>query len=252
MFSIFKSNRKVKVSFSDFSQQDMHSHLLPGIDDGAVDVETALSLINGMKQTGIRHFIGTPHIMSDVHKNDRRTITAAYLALKEKFEEHVPEGTLSFAAEYMIDDGFINHLISKDMLTLYDNKLLVETPFYKEPIDIEEVLFQIETSGYSALLAHPERYHYVDEKLKVFDKYLDRGMDLQLNMLSLSGYYGSREKEVAEKILNAGLYRFIGTDLHHERHLKRLETMILDKKIIKKIEQTDWKNDQITVFHRAS
>lgn len=252
MFSFFRSNRKVKVSFSDFFQQDMHSHILPGIDDGAADTDISLGLINGMKQTGIKHFIGTPHIMSDVHKNDRQTITAAYGTLKEKFQALIPGGTLSFAAEYMIDDGFINHLRSKDLLTIYDNKILIETPFYKEPIDIEEVLFEIETSGYNAILAHPERYHYVDEKLKVFDKYLDRGMDLQLNILSLSGYYGSREKEVAEKILNAGLYRFSGTDLHHERHLKRLETMILDKKVIKKIEQTNWKNDQITSFHKAS
>ncbi len=249
MFSIFKSSKRIRVNFSDFLQQDMHSHILPGIDDGAPDLETSISLIKGMQNAGVKHFLGTPHIMSDIHRNNRQTITASYNQLKHKLEELNLDVKVTFAAEYMIDDGFVGHLQTKDLLTIFENKILIETPFYREPLDIEDVLFQIETSGYNAILAHPERYHFADEKLKVFDKYLDRGIDLQLNILSLSGYYGSREKEIATKILDAGLYTFVGTDLHHERHLNRISTMILDKKVIKKIEDTNWQNCKIAAFH---
>lgn len=250
MFSIFKSSKRIEVNFSDFLEQDMHSHILPGIDDGALDLETSIALIKGMQKAGIKFFLGTPHIMSDIHRNNRQTITSAFEILKTRIQELNLDIKLNFGAEYMIDDGFPNLIASKDMLTIFDNYILIETPFYKEPLDIEEVLFQIETNGYNAILAHPERYHYVDDNLKVFEKYLDRGMTLQLNILALSGYYGSREKEIANKMLDAGYYSFTGTDLHHERHLNRISSMVLDKKVIQKIEQTNWQNHKISKFYQ--
>lgn len=245
MFSIFKKSKKVSVQIGDIVQQDMHSHILPGIDDGAPDVDTAVSLIRGMMNCGIRKFMGTPHIMAELHKNDRNTITQAYERLKAGLAAQHMDVELSYAAEYMIDENFMNVLKAGNLLTVTDNRILIETPFFAEPFDIEEVLFQIEAAGYSAILAHPERYHYVDDQLSVFTKYLDRGIALQLNVLSLSGYYGSKEKEVAEKMLNEGIYSYIGTDLHHERHLKRLGYMQVDQKILKKLEQTSWMNAQI-------
>jgi tyrosine-protein phosphatase YwqE len=242
MLSIFKKNKKVSIDIGSFVTQDMHSHILPGIDDGAPDVDTAVSLIKGMMACGIKKFMGTPHIMSELHKNDRTTITQAYDRLKEGLALAGIDISLSYAAEYMIDENFLNVLKEGNLLTVTENKILIETPFYSEPFDIEEVLFNIEAAGYKAILAHPERYHYVDDKLAVFTKYLDRGVGLQLNLLSLSGYYGSKEKEVAEKMLQEGMYSFIGTDLHHERHLKRLSFMQLDQKIVKRLEQTNWQN----------
>lgn len=245
MFSIFKKNKKVSIHIGSIVTQDMHSHILPGIDDGAPDVETSISLIKGMMACGIRKFMGTPHIMSELHKNDRNTITQAYDQLKEALALSGIDIPLSYAAEYMIDENFLNLLKEGNLLTVSENKILIETPFYAEPFDIEDVLFSIEAAGYKAILAHPERYHYVDDKLSVFNKYLDRGVELQLNALSLSGYYGSKEKEVAEKMLQEGIYTYIGTDLHHERHLKRLSYMQLDQKIVKRLEQTDWQNVNI-------
>lgn len=248
MFSIFKKNKKINVDFSAFLNQDMHSHILPGIDDGSPDTDTSIVLIRGMMDAGIKNFIGTPHIMADIHRNTRATITDAYNRLQQALTENNMDVNVKFAAEYMIDEGFSNHLKQGDLLTIFDNKILIETPFYHEPLDIEEVLFNIETAGYKAILAHPERYHFIDEKLKVLDKYLDRDIALQLNILSLSGYYGSREKEIANKLLDAGLYRFVGSDLHHNRHLNRIATMILDRKVVDKLENLAWENQQITNF----
>lgn len=248
MFSIFKKNKKINVDFAAFLSQDMHSHILPGIDDGSPDTDTSIALIRGMMNTGIKNFIGTPHIMADIHRNTRATITDAYSRLQQALTESNMDVNVKFAAEYMIDEGFADHLKQGDLLTIFDNKILIETPFYHEPLDIEEVLFNIETAGYKAILAHPERYHFIDEKLKVLDKYLDRDIALQLNILSLSGYYGSREKEIANKLLDAGLYRFVGSDLHHNRHLNRIATMILDRKVVDKLEKLAWENQQITNF----
>jgi protein-tyrosine phosphatase len=245
MFSIFKSKAKIPVNLSTFFTQDMHSHILPGIDDGAPDVATSLSLIKGMQHAGIKQFFGTPHIMAELHRNTKNTIEQAYQALKSALAQEGIDIPLHYAAEYMLDEGFLHHL-NGGLLTLYNNYVLIETPFYQEPIDIEDVLFKMETAGYKGILAHPERYHYIDEKLKVLDKYIDRGFKLQLNFLALSGYYGPKERDVANKILDAGLYSFVGTDLHHERHLSRLSNMVLDKKVIKKIEKYDWKNTEIT------
>lgn len=248
MFSIFKKNKKINVDFAAFLSQDMHSHILPGIDDGSPDTDTSITLIRGMMSAGIKNFIGTPHIMADIHRNTRASITDAYHKLQQALTDHNMDVNVKFAAEYMIDEGFSDHLKQGDLLTIFDNRILIETPFYHEPLDIEEVLFNIETAGYKAILAHPERYHFIDEKLKVLDKYLDRDIALQLNILSLSGYYGSREKEIANKLLDAGLYRFVGSDLHHNRHLNRIKTMILDRKVVDKLEKLAWENQQITNF----
>lgn len=248
MFSIFKKNKKINVNFAAFLGQDMHSHILPGIDDGAPDTDTSIALIQGMLAAGIKNFMGTPHIMADIHRNTRETITAAYDKLQKALIANNMNINVKFAAEYMIDEGFPDHLKAGNLLTVFDNKILVETPFYHEPMDIEDILFQIETAGYKAILAHPERYHFIDDKLKVLDKYLDRDIALQLNILSLSGYYGSREKEVANRLLDAGLYRFVGSDLHHSRHLNRITTMVLDRKVVDKLEKLAWENQQITDF----
>ncbi|HRP89639.1 MAG TPA: hypothetical protein PKX92_06325 [Edaphocola sp.] len=245
MFDFFKTKSKIKVNFKDFFAQDMHSHILPGLDDGSPDVDTSIELINGMRQCGITHFMGTPHIMSDIHKNNRTTITNAYLKLQETLVIQNINVEVHYAAEYMMDDGFIQHIEADNLLTVFDNYVLIETPFYTEPMEIDNLLFELESKGYKGILAHPERYHYVDDHLKVFEKYLNRDFPLQLNILSLSGYYGSREKEIAEKLLEADLYSFIGTDLHHERHLKRLDSMVLNKKTIRLLEQTNWMNNLV-------
>lgn len=226
----------------------MHSHILPGIDDGAPDTDTSITLIKGMMNAGIRNFMGTPHIMADIHRNNRETITNAYNKLQQALTANDVDVTVKFAAEYMIDEGFQDHLQAGNLLTVFDNKILIETPFYHEPIDIANILFQIDTAGYKAILAHPERYHFIDDKLKVLDKYLDRDIALQLNILSLSGYYGSKEKEVATRLLDAGMYRFVGSDLHHSRHLNRITTMVLDRKVVDKLEKLAWENQQITNF----
>ncbi|HLU16901.1 MAG TPA: CpsB/CapC family capsule biosynthesis tyrosine phosphatase [Edaphocola sp.] len=250
MFSFFsRKNKKIKVNIGEFLRQDMHSHIIPGLDDGAPDIETAISLIRGMHEAGISCFMGTPHIMEELYHNNKETIAPAYEALKQGLKEAQLNVQVNYAAEYMVDEGFLAHLRTKRLLTLYDNWVLIETPFYTEPIDMEEVLFQIETAGYKAILAHPERYHYVDDRFKVFEKYIHRGMKLQLNVLSLTGYYGLKEREVANRLLEAGYYQYIGTDLHHERHLNRLSHIELEKKTIQLMEKNNWENHLITEWH---
>ena len=243
MFSFF--NKTKKINIGEIVINDMHSHILPGIDDGAVDLDTSIALLNGMIESGFKTFTGTPHIMAELHKNDRNTIETAHNGLTEKLKHINFHHKIRYAAEYMVDEQFPELLKNGDMLPIFGNTLLIETPYYHEPLEMQEILFEIETAGYKAILAHPERYHYMDNQLKVLQKYIDRGFDLQVNILSLTGYYGPKEKEMAERLLEAGIVQYLGSDIHHERHMKRILNFETNKNIAKILENTQWKNHDL-------
>lgn len=212
-----------------FLGTDMHSHLLPGIDDGAQTIEDSLRLIRSLMAMGYTNFITTPHIKSDIYPNTTVTIQNALRELQQALAANNINVPIQAAAEYYIDDRFFDIMDSEGLLTLHKNEVLVEFSFVFEPVRLNDTIFRIQTKGYNPVFAHPERYPFFQHKPEVFQQMKDRGCLLQLNTLSLTGYYGKSVKETAERILQERLYDYCGTDLHHEKHVEGLQKFAASK-----------------------
>jgi protein-tyrosine phosphatase len=224
MFNFFKKNTASPVQHLPVTV-DMHSHILPGIDDGSPDVDTSVLLVKGLYDLGIRTCIATPHIIGDLYRNTDETIEPALAKLQQACRAAALPMQIKAAAEYMLDDYFMELLQSQQPLrTLHKNLLLTELPYTSEPVNLQEMVFHIITGGYQPVLAHPERYFYMHNHYEAYKKLKDMGFILQVNLLSLTGYYGSPVARAARYILAEGLAGLAGTDLHHSRHLNAFKT----------------------------
>lgn len=221
MFNLFKK-RVEAVPFSDKLpvSLDIHSHILPGIDDGSPDIETSVELIRGLYNLGIRRSIATPHIIGDMYRNTPEIINNALEKVKHACKKAKIDIQLSAAAEYMIDDYFLALLKSKTpLLTLHKNILLTEISYATPPVNLGAIASNIIAEGYRPILAHPERYFFYHRNFDQYYRLREMGFILQVNLLSLTGYYGSGAKKAARFILEKELAPLVGTDLHHHYHL---------------------------------
>lgn len=217
-------------------RQDMHSHLLPGLDDGAKHMDDSLSLIRQLGELGYTKLITTPHIMSGIYHNDADTILPALDKLRIAVEQAGINMELDAAAEYLMDDYFESLLADRvPLLTINGQYVLVEFPFIALPMNYKTVFFNLKMAGYEPILAHPERYMYLHDNLEFFQELQETGVHLQVNILSLYGYYGSRIQKMALQLLNAGLVQFTGTDVHHQRHMNVLAGKPLDRSLRTKL-----------------
>ncbi|WP_185154593.1 tyrosine-protein phosphatase [Flavilitoribacter nigricans] len=238
--SILKKRKPLR-SF-EFLHTDIHSHLIPGIDDGAPDVVTSVALIKGLRNLGFKKLITTPHIMADLYPNTPAIIREGLDKVRTALEAENVDIEIDAAAEYLLDEGFAEKLEAGNLLTLNENLLLVEMSFISPPPNLEQLLFNLQTKGYRPIMAHPERYGYYNGDLSQYKRLKERGCLLQLNLLSLSGYYGPAVRRTAIKMLKAGLFDLVGTDLHHERHLKMLQELLLDSRVGELICGGNWLN----------
>ncbi len=238
-FNKEKKKRKEKVNFDigAYLQVDIHSHLLPGIDDGAEDVNASLTLINGLVEKGFNKIITSPHVMADIHKNTPETISAAFSQLQPSIENGKISVPFSYGAEYLLDEMFLDKLKNKEVLPLFDNYLLVETPFLYLPLNLEQYIFEIQAAGFIPIIAHPERYLYMFNQQDWYFKLKKLGCSLQMNLLAITGYYGKMEKDIAKFLLENNLYEFFGSDMHHGRHLRRLQEFEIDVDIAKLLDK---------------
>ncbi len=222
MLSIFKKKHTETVDLGELGA-DMHSHLLPGIDDGAADIESSLRLIRGLQDLGFQRFVTTPHVMWDVYRNNADTINDAFQSLQSRMNADRLQVALKPAAEYFLDDHF-DQLLEDNvpLLTIKDNWVLVEFSFVTPPINFKEKLFNLQIKGYQPVLAHPERYNYFSRQKEVYDELITAGCFFQLNILSLTGYYGKGPLDLAKHLIKKKSISLLGTDLHHERHLNAL------------------------------
>ncbi|QQT27820.1 tyrosine-protein phosphatase [Sphingobacterium spiritivorum] len=202
-----------------FMEVDMHNHLLPGIDDGSKSVEQSVKLIEGLQELGLNKFICTPHIMDGVYANTKDTIDAAYQKLKSTLVSRESKVELNFAAEHMIDQGLDVIIADNKLCGMPNDYVLIEMSYLAESKSLFRTIMDIQAMGYKPILAHPERYNYYHQNFKIFKQIKDAGCALQLNLLSVSRYYGSNVKTTALTLIKSGLYDFIGTDIHHEKHL---------------------------------
>jgi tyrosine-protein phosphatase YwqE len=221
MFSIFKKSSPVNLDLSSLGT-DMHAHFLPGIDDGAPDTGASLTLLKGLIEMGFQHVIPTPHIYADLYPNTRSSIQQAVESLNKALQAAQWSAPIrSAAAEYLLDPTVIGRLERKEaLLTVSGKKVLVEFSFTSLPLSWKEDLFQLQIAGYEPILAHPERYLYLDGNRNIFHTVADMGIAMQVNLLSFTGYYHKTATVLAEYLLKQGLISYLGTDIHHERHLQ--------------------------------
>lgn len=202
---------------------DIHSHILPGIDDGSPDIATSLQLVQGIYSLGIRKTVATPHIISDLYRNTPATINAALSKLKIACAEAKIDIAIQAAAEYMLDDHFLQLLRdTSPLLTIHKNLILTEQSFATETDNLHRIAFEMITAGYRPIMAHPERYHFYHQNYDAYSRLKDMGFLLQLNLLSLTGYYGKPVARAAKYLMANKLIDIVGTDMHHERHLEML------------------------------
>lgn len=226
-------SRNKKINITDFFASnfvDIHSHLLPGIDDGAKDLEDSISLIKTMRSYGIKNFITTPHVLGDVYPNSSETIQSKLTEVQQELKSQgIDDVEISAAAEYMLDEQFTELLKQDDILTLKDNFILVEMSYFSAPLNVFELLFEIQLKGYKPILAHPERYNFYHNDFESYYKLKKAGCLFQLNFLSLTEQYGKNVQKISQKLLKLGMYDFVGTDTHHSRHLKLLSVLATEK-----------------------
>jgi len=208
---------------------DIHSHLIPRIDDGAKDIERSIELISSLKNMGYTKLITTPHI-SDMFPNSSETILNGYRALRAKLKEQKINIELEVAAEYYADETFEKLLKKRDILTFGgENKyLLFELSYFTKPKNLESLIQEIKLAGYTPVLAHPERYVYFHDALDSYVKLKALGVLFQINLNSMVNYYSDDITKVVKKLISNGLVDFIGSDAHHRRHLRFLEKSLAD------------------------
>jgi len=224
MFSFLK--KKVKIAKQPCLELDLHSHLIPGIDDGSQSMEESLLLLKGLEEIGYKKVITTPHIMLDSYKNTPEIIYAGLAALREAAKKSEIDVQIEAAAEYYLDDGFYDLFDKEEMMTIEGKYLLFETSYVSKPLQFEEMIFKISSSGYIPMLAHPERYRYVKNPEKEFARIKELGVKLQVNLNSFGGHYGRGAKEHAIFLHKAGWIDFLGSDTHHKKHVESLATII--------------------------
>lgn len=256
MFSrLFGSKKKEKIEeayhggplVNDFSflGVDMHSHFIPGIDDGAQTIEDSIALITKMKELGYKKLVTTPHIKVDHYPNTPSTILSGLAEVKEALAERGIDMLVHAAAEYYIDDYFMQLLDNEQLLTIWKNEVLVELSFMFEPVQVNEIIFKLTSKGYQPILAHPERYVYYHHDLDKYEELKNRGCYLQMNLNSLTGYYSKPVKHVAEKLFNMGLYDYVGSDMHHEKHANVLESITRNEDILPLLQSKPLRNPLI-------
>jgi tyrosine-protein phosphatase YwqE len=202
---------------------DMHSHLLPGIDDGAATIEDSIALASSLQQLGYKKLITTPHIMSDAYRNTPAIIRDKLNIVREALIKNNIDIEIDAAAEYYLDHEFIESIGKEPLLTIGNNMVLFEVSYINAPENIKEAIFRLQTEGYKPILAHPERYPFWYNSFDTYSELKDKGVLFQLNINSLSGYYSNAAKRVAEKMIDMGMIELLGTDIHHSRHLGGLQ-----------------------------
>ena len=231
MFNFF-NKYPVLESFS-FLETDMHAHLLPGIDDGAKNIEDSVALIRRLGKMGFKKLYTTPHIMADLYPNTPEIILEKLEEVRTALKAEQVDIEINAAAEYLMDEAFGEKIEAGNLLTLPGNRVLVEMSFISPPPNLDHYIFMLQTKGYKVVIAHPERYMFYRDQFEQYQKFKEKGCELQLNLLSLVAYYGKPIQEVAAKLLKAGWVDYLGTDLHHERQAANLELLLQDPAVSK-------------------
>lgn len=221
--SLFSSKPKNSFDLSVLGV-DIHSHLIPGIDDGSQTMEETIGMLLRFVGLGYSKVITTPHIMQDHYPNTPDDILSGLEKVKAEIDKHKIPIKIEAAAEYYFDEFLFNKISNDKLLTFGDNYLLFEFSFVSKPHNIDQLIFDLKTNNYKPVLAHFERYvYFLDNGVEVAEDLRNKGVKIQLNLNSLTGHYGKAIQKQAETIIDHKLVDFVGTDCHRLEHLDILE-----------------------------
>lgn len=230
MFSIFRPKKPFLKDFTvDFI--DIHSHVLFGIDDGAKTLEDTEYLLQSFRNLGFKKVITTPHTYTGVWDNSYSDITSQYQLVKQSLPELTTSLEMRVASEYLLDDLFIQRFQSEKLLTLKDDYVLVEMSYINAPIQLYDIIFELQVAGYKPVLAHPERYLFFHHNLDEYRKLKTSGCLFQINLLSVMGFYGDNVTKAADQLLGLGLIDFAGSDVHNKTHIRCFDSTVKIKNI---------------------
>jgi len=234
MFHIFSKKKFLVDYLQNFV--DIHNHILPGIDDGAKNVQESIDLIHGFKELGITNLVATPHIMSNLYPNTKETIaTSMDLLTNEMLANDLKDISIEAAAEHMIDDNFEDLLLSGEIMPMRKNYLLVEMSYLQASINFDDAIQNIMKKGFFPILAHPERYGYWHTNKANYSKHKKKGVQYQLNLLSLSDYYGPEVHKMALYLLDHGHFDYIASDIHRLEQLEALKEIKIKANLLESI-----------------
>jgi tyrosine-protein phosphatase YwqE len=220
-----KKETKEEIEIGSILHTDIHSHLIPGIDDGADDMDNSIMLIKQMQEFGYKKLIITPHVRYGYFDNDTSTFEQRKEELARNLKMAGIQMDLEVGAEQSVDEVFDQRIKNNELKSFGKNKyLLIEFfPFTEIPMGYKETLFSLQTKGYNLILAHPERYLYLFNDTKTLQELKDRGMLFQMNIISLCGYFGEQVQKFAEKLIKNDMIELLGTDLHGQRHIEAMK-----------------------------
>ncbi len=228
MLSFF--NKKEEENLFSLIKVDIHSHLLPKLDDGVNTFEESLIILEKMKKQGYQKVITTPHVMMGTYPNTYDGILEALQALRARIRINKLDIIVEAAAEYHIDEGFIRKLENEEkLLTFGDNYVLIETSFFNEPIYLRDVIFRLKAMDLKPILAHPERYIYFQNNKRLLKDIIDLNILFQINMNSLVGIYDKAAQKLAEWMVDNNHVNFLGTDCHNLKHIEHFEALSQNK-----------------------
>jgi protein-tyrosine phosphatase len=206
---------------------DLHSHLIPGIDDGAKNMQDSLDLIRGLRDLGFKKIITSPHIMSGGYNNTPEIILSGRDKVREALAANNIDVEFDAWAEYYLDETIMPKILNKQLMTMGDNYVLVELSYLIKSHNATSYFYSMITNGYKVVLAHPERYpYYHSESLDEYMNIKDQGVYFQLNIASLTGTYGQSARNIAERMIDNNMIDFVATDLHNERHLNYIRDSV--------------------------
>ena len=227
MLSLFrkKSREDEDLASIRMLKVDMHSHILPGLDDGAETMEQSVALVKSMQNLGFDKLIATPHVMSDFYRNTPEGINNRLLELRTALRQQNVSVQIEAAAEYYLDEWLIEKLQKNEPLLTFGapagnhRYLLFEISYINPSPQLAEAVFLMRASGYRPVLAHPERYLYMYDDFKKLKDLYQNGVYFQINVNSLTGYYSKIAQLLAEKLIENRMVHFLGSDCHAQRHL---------------------------------
>lgn len=205
---------------------DVHSHFIPGIDDGAQTMEQTIEMLTAMSGLGYRKVVTTPHNMADGYRNTPEIILGGLERVRDEVKRRGLDMEVDAAAEYYLDHELEQKVLDRRVLTFGDNLLLFELPFISEPTMLLSVIFQMQTMGYRPVLAHPERYGFWHNDFSKYTLLKERGVLFQLNTIALSGAYGPQAKLIAERLVDGGHYELLGSDCHSMNHVQAIKNTL--------------------------
>lgn len=243
LFGLFKKKLE-PIDFANIAV-DMHSHLIPGIDDGSQSMDDTIAMLSKMEALGFQKIITTPHVYSDCYKNTPETILGGLAKVHEAIKTVGLTIQIDAAAEYYCDEYFMELISKKELLSINGKYVLMEFSFHSKMDNWKEFVFGVQAAGYFPIIAHFERYLYWHGSVKVAEEMRNQGAKIQLNINSLSGHYGPQVKKQAAMLIDQNLVDFIATDCHRIEHLMMMESIASSEYLHKLLQSGNLLNTQL-------